>query len=97
MHLHGVLSDMGIEQTLPLVLNVDNQAAIALSRNPVQHGKTKHFSIKLHFIRDLCTQQFLVLKYLSTDNMPADIMTKCLGKLKTAVFGNFIMGISDAS
>jgi hypothetical protein len=33
--------------------SVDNQAAIAISYNPVFHGKTKHFNIKLYFLREV--------------------------------------------
>ncbi|KAD4585717.1 hypothetical protein E3N88_23318 [Mikania micrantha] len=31
---------------------VDNTAAIAVTKNPVQHSKTKHIDMKYHFIRD---------------------------------------------
>ncbi|GKC69135.1 hypothetical protein Tco_1115018 [Tanacetum coccineum] len=30
----------------------DNQGAIDLSRNPVQHSRTKHIEIRHHFLRD---------------------------------------------
>ena len=32
-------------------LHVDNQGAIALARNPVQHQRSKHIDIKYHFVR----------------------------------------------
>ena len=32
---------------------VDNQAAIAIANNPVCHGKTKHFNIRLYFLREM--------------------------------------------
>ena len=92
VHLHGVLTDIGIIQTLPLTIMVDNQACMALVKNPVQQGKTKHFAIKLHFIRDLYINKFLVLSYLQTDLMPADILTKFLGRLKTTRFSDIILG-----
>jgi len=31
---------------------VDNQVVILISNNPVFYGKTKHFKIKLYFLRD---------------------------------------------
>jgi len=32
---------------------VDNQTSIAISHNPVFHGKTKHFEIKFFFLREV--------------------------------------------
>ena len=92
VHLHGLLEDMGFPQTLPLPLMVDNQACIALSKNPIQQGKTKHFAIKLEYLRDLSNNKFVVLNYLQTDHMPADILTKFLGRLKTAKFYDIVRG-----
>jgi hypothetical protein len=31
---------------------VDNQAAISIANNPVFHGKTKHFKIKIYFLSE---------------------------------------------
>ena len=45
----------------------------------MHHGKTKHFTIKLHFVRELVENQKHELSYLTTENMPADILTKSLG------------------
>ena len=95
VHLHGLLLDMGVPQTLPLTLYVDNQACIAMGKNPIQHGKTKHFAVKLHFLRDLYLTTFLVLEYLSTDDMPADIFTKSLGKIKIIRFSKKIFGVLE--
>ena len=37
----------------------DNDAAIQIVKNPVQHSKTKHIHIKIHFIRD-CYERKLI-------------------------------------
>ena len=37
---------------LSIVINEDNQAAISIAKNPKEHSKTKHISIKYHFVRD---------------------------------------------
>ena len=33
---------------------IDNKSAIEISRNPVHHGRTKHFEVRYHFIIKLC-------------------------------------------
>jgi len=33
-------------------LYCDNTSAINLTKNPIQHSKTKHIEIRHHFIRD---------------------------------------------
>ena len=49
--LQKILSDLSMEEREPTEISVYNQAAIAISHNPVFHGKTKHFNIKLYFYR----------------------------------------------
>ena len=86
IHLSGILEDLGISCKLPLKIFVDNQACIALSKHSMHQGKTKHFAIKLHFVRELVENQKLELPYLTTENMPADILTKSLGIKNTRIF-----------
>ena len=33
-------------------IHCDNQGCIALAKNPVQHGRTKHIDKRYHFIRE---------------------------------------------
>ena len=45
------LSDFGLNLSkIPLLC--DNTSAINLTKNPVQHSRTKHIEIRHHFIRD---------------------------------------------
>ena len=92
IHLSGILEDLGIFCKLPLKKFVDNQACIALSKHSMDHGKTKHFAIKLHFVRELVEHQKLELSYLTTENMPADILTKLLGIRKHSHFRTYLLG-----
>ncbi|KAJ9555002.1 hypothetical protein OSB04_009616 [Centaurea solstitialis] len=56
----------------------DNVSAVYLSTNPVQHQRTKHIEIDLHFVRDRVeTGQVRVLHVPSTSQY-ADIFTKGL-------------------
>jgi len=57
---------------------VDNKASIAISHNPVFHGKTKHFNIKLFFVREVQKSGVVSLVYCKTENQVADLFTKPL-------------------
>ena len=56
----------------------DNQGAIAISRNPVEHARTKHIDIRYHFVREAIKDRVIELRYCSSQNMIADILTKPL-------------------
>ena len=92
IHLQGILSDLGIICNRLLEVFVDNQACIALSKHSMNHGKTKHFAIKLHFLRELVEQKKVTITFLPKANMPADALTKNLGKCKTAFFRDILLG-----
>ncbi|KAH9715988.1 hypothetical protein KPL71_021282 [Citrus sinensis] len=47
--LRKLMTDLKMIQDYATEIFVDNQAAIAISNNPVFHGKTKHFKIKVLF------------------------------------------------
>ena len=47
-----ILIDYGISQDT-MVVYCDNSSAIDISKNPIQHSKTKHIEIRYHFIRYL--------------------------------------------
>ncbi|KAF2302477.1 hypothetical protein GH714_036499 [Hevea brasiliensis] len=76
--LKKILSDLQLEQEQGTKILVDNQAAIAISLNPVFHGKTKHFNIKLFFLREVQKNGDVNLVYCKTEDQVADIFTKAL-------------------
>ena len=61
-----LLSDYGIKQDI-MVVYCDNSIAIDISKNPVQHSKTKHIEIRYHFIRDLVERKIVALEYIPTE------------------------------
>ena len=76
-----VLTDYGIFQDT-MTVYYDNFSAIDISKNLVQHSKTKHIEIRYHFNRDLVQRKIVCLKYIPTERQNADIFTKPLGRSK---------------
>ena len=72
-----LLHDYGIPQDTMCVF-CDNTSAINLSKNLVQHSKSKHIEIRYYFIRDLVEDKVVCLKFIHTDNQKADIFTEPL-------------------
>jgi hypothetical protein len=72
------LGNLGVSVSGPMVVNADNQASIALAKNPVFHDRSKHIDIQYHYTRDLVKQEKIQLNYIPTQDMLADILTKSL-------------------
>lgn len=47
-----MMKDIRVVYDEPIAIYCDNSSAINISKNPVFHSKTKHISIKIHFLRD---------------------------------------------
>lgn len=70
---------MNEEQTEATEIRVDNQPAVAIAKNPIFYGKTKHFKIKFHFVREAEQLREVNLVHCNSENQFADILTKSLG------------------
>ncbi|XP_050289681.1 secreted RxLR effector protein 161-like [Quercus robur] len=66
LSMKKLLSDYEISQDI-MVVYCDNSSAINISKNPVQHSKTKHIEITYHFIRDLVERKIVVFEYIPTE------------------------------
>ena len=61
-------------------IKCDNTSAINISKNPVQHSRTKHIEIRHHFLRDHAQKGDITLEFVSTKDQLADIFTKPLSE-----------------
>ena len=61
---------------------MDNQSAIAVANNPEHHERMKHLDLRFYWLRDVVELGLIQVKHLRTDSMPADLLTKQLGRLK---------------
>jgi len=76
-----MLKEYNVEQDV-LTLYCDNLSAINISKNPIQHNKTKHIDIWHHFIRDLVQEKVVTLEHVDTEEQLADIFTKALDAIE---------------
>ena len=75
-------ADLKNPQSQSTLILEDNQSAISIAKNPQFHGRTKHFNIKYHFIREQVSNGKICLRYCPTEDMLADLLTKGIGSEK---------------
>eukprot|EP00253_Pinus_taeda_P006817 PITA_06817 len=92
--LRQILSEFGFEQQHPTTLWCDNQSAIQLCKDPVQHQRSKHIELHMHFIRKLIHDHVLEVQYCSTDDQVADIFTKALTEAKFTKL-RYMLGVQE--
>ena len=81
IHLRRFLTEIMGQQNSTILYN-DNQGAGLLSKNPIFHNRTKHMDIRHHFVRDNVIAGTINIEYISTNEMPADFLTKGLSSPK---------------
>jgi hypothetical protein len=75
--MRQTLRDYGYKLSkVPLLC--DNQSAIHMVDNPVEHNCTNHIDIRYHFLSDHQQRGDIEIAYVSTHNQLADIFTKPL-------------------
>ncbi|KAI9190951.1 hypothetical protein LWI28_001272 [Acer negundo] len=81
MWMKQMLADYSLEQRT-FTLFCDNMSAINISKNPVQHSRTKHIDIRHYFIRELVESKTIALQHVKTNDQLADLFTKPLDTLR---------------
>jgi len=76
LFFRSFLNILGFDQTQPTVLYQDNKSTIKLTENKNFHERTKHIDIRYHFIRDEIIKKNIILEYLPTSQMLADVLSK---------------------
>ncbi|GJR93623.1 retrovirus-related pol polyprotein from transposon TNT 1-94 [Tanacetum coccineum] len=67
-----------------ILMYCDNQSAIALCCNSVQHSRSKHIDIRHHFIKQQVERKVVELYFMETKYQLADIFTKALPRERFA-------------
>ena len=86
-----VLSDVGFGPKDPVVLAVDNQAAIKIAENIGVTARTKHFIDAIHYFRHLVDHRLVTPTFVRTEFQRADGFTKPLEKSKFRMWTNMLL------
>ncbi|GJZ02339.1 retrotransposon protein, putative, ty1-copia subclass [Tanacetum coccineum] len=82
--MKNFIGDLGVVPTVqdPIEILCDNESAVALTKEPKDHGKSKHIERKYHFVRSKVEEGHVIVKDIRSEDNPADPFTKALAKSK---------------
>ncbi|GKE67225.1 ribonuclease H-like domain-containing protein [Tanacetum coccineum] len=89
--LRNLLRELHTPLSSATLVYCDNVSAVYLSSNPVQHQRTKHIEIDIHFVRDLVAAGQVRVLHVPSRYQFADIFTK---GLPSALFEEFRTSLS---
>ncbi|GJV11917.1 ribonuclease H-like domain-containing protein [Tanacetum coccineum] len=92
--LRNLLRELHTPLSTATLVYCDNVSAVYLSSNPVQHQRTKHIEIDIHFVRDLVAAGHIRVLHVPSRYQYADIFTK---GLPTVLFDEFRSSLSVRS
>ena len=94
--LQDLIGEIFGDPSKKVVIRIDNKSAIALSKNPVFHGRSKHIHTRFHFIRECVEKGLVSVEHVAGVIQKADILTKALGRIKFKEMRNLI-GVQDVT
>lgn len=89
--LCNILLELHCSLSKATLVYCDNISAVYLSTNPVQHQRTKHVEIDLHFVRERIALGTVRVLHVPSSHQYADIFTK---GLPTPLFTEFRSSLS---
>jgi len=84
--LQQLLQELHVPSRRASLVYCDNISAVYMSSNPIQHQRTKHIEIDLHFVRERVAIGAVRVMHVPTSAQYADIYTK---GLPTSLFQEF--------
>ena len=75
-----MLEFLKITFNYPIIIRVDNVGAMFLANNPVLSQRTKHISVRHHFVREFIEDGILKILFVKSKMNQADIFTKNLSR-----------------
>lgn len=93
--MRNLLTELGYSVTdKPSTLHIDNNSAISVAKNPEHFGRLKHLDLRYYWLRDVCSAGIISPDFCPTAEMPADLLTKPLERVKVAKLRR-MMGLQD--
>lgn len=80
--LRNILHDFDVSTDDSIVIHSDNQSTIRMVENSNFSSRTKHIDVRLHYVRECAAQGQIILKYCSTEENIADLLTKPLAGVR---------------
>ncbi|KAL0706721.1 hypothetical protein Bca4012_073147 [Brassica carinata] len=80
--LQELLSEVVGDGCKKVVIRVDNKSAIALTKNHVFHGRSKHIHMRFHLIRECMENDQVEVEHVPGNEQRADILTKSLSRVR---------------
>jgi histone deacetylase 1/2 len=78
MWIQGLLKELGVFLRRAPSLWCDNLSATYLAANPIFHARMKHIEVDYHFVRERVARKALDVRFVSTHDQLADVLTKPL-------------------
>ncbi|GJZ19653.1 putative ribonuclease H-like domain-containing protein [Tanacetum coccineum] len=92
--LRNLLRELHMTLLSATLIYCDNVSAIYLTANPVQHQRTKHIEIDIHFVHDMVARGHVRVLHVPSRYQYADIFTK---GLPSTLFEEFHSSLSVRS
>lgn len=93
-YLRYLLAELGYASDGSTTIYSDSQSAQHMAKFRGHHSRTKHIDYKYHFIRQALEEDVVRIEYKSTNEMPADVLTKPLARIKH-IFCISSMGVQE--
>lgn len=92
--LRNLVAELVNQESKAVKLFVNNKSALALMKNPVFHGRSKHIDVRYHFIRECVESGEIIVEFVRTDEQRADALTKALSGVKLTAM-RYLLGVRD--
>jgi hypothetical protein len=84
--INGILKEFGAAQPAPVLLFTDSANALTTVLNPYNSARTRSIDIRYKWIIDQVAKKEVTVEHIAGAEMPADGLTKPLGKIAHAKF-----------